>query len=164
MIYLISDTHFNHKNIIKYCNRPENYNDLIWKGLEQLNKEDILLHLGDICFGKDIEVHERLSEYPFHKVLIKGNHDKKTNAWYLNHGWDAVHKDFIMDIYNQVILFTHAPVELESPITLNIHGHLHQSFEFVEPGHLLFSLEDNNYMPINLKHFLKHYEQTKMDF
>jgi len=153
-IYLISDTHFNHKNIAKYCNRPENFNELIWENLGKLKKGDLLIHLGDICFGKDLEVHERLAKYPFHKILIKGNHDKKTNTWYLNHGWDSVHKDFMMYIRKQVIIFTHAPVELESPITLNIHGHLHQSFEFVEPGHKLFSLEANNYNPINLKDFI----------
>lgn len=153
-IYLISDTHFYHKNIIKYCDRPENFNELIWENLGKLKKGDILIHLGDICFGKDAEVHDRLSKYPFHKILIKGNHDKKTNAWYLNHGWDSVYKEFTIELRGQFIVFTHAPVELESPITLNIHGHLHQSFEFVEPGHRLFSLEANNYSQINLKDFL----------
>ena len=55
-IYLISDTHFNHKNIAKYCNRPENFNELIWENLGKLKKGDLLIHLGgDICFfGKDL--------------------------------------------------------------------------------------------------------------
>ena len=154
-IYLIGDTHFYHKNIVKYCDRPENFNELIWENLCKLKKGDILIHLGDICFGKDNEVHDRLSKYPFHKILIKGNHDKKTNTWYLNHGWDSVYKEFIIELRGQFVVFTHAPVKLESPITLNIHGHLHQRFELVEPGHRLFSLEANNYKPVNLTEFLK---------
>jgi len=77
-IYIISDTHFNHKNMIEYCGRPENFEDLIWENLKKIPSDAQLFHLGDICLGKDIEVHQRLSTYPFNKTLISGNHDKKS--------------------------------------------------------------------------------------
>lgn len=51
MIYIITDTHFNHSAMIPYCGRPENFDELIWKGLDQLKDDDILIHLGDICIG-----------------------------------------------------------------------------------------------------------------
>jgi len=54
-LYITSDLHLNHKNIIKYCNRPWEYSD---KGLEEMNHilisnlmeipaRSTLLNLGD---------------------------------------------------------------------------------------------------------------------
>lgn len=54
-IFVTSDTHFNHKNIIKYCNRPfkdvEEMNEAIinnWNNL--VTNDDVIYHLGDFGF------------------------------------------------------------------------------------------------------------------
>jgi calcineurin-like phosphoesterase family protein len=45
-IWLIADTHFNHPNILKYEDRPSNYQELIiahWKKL--VRPQDTIIHL-----------------------------------------------------------------------------------------------------------------------
>ena len=76
-IWLTSDTHYSHSNIIKYCNRPfddakhmdqallENYNSVV-------KPNDIVYHLGD--FGFNTETARYLQG---RKHLIIGNHDWK---------------------------------------------------------------------------------------
>lgn len=66
-IYFISDTHFNHKNIIKYCNRP-------FKDVEEMNKVLIenwnntitdfntIFHLGDVALTNESEMKEIISK------------------------------------------------------------------------------------------------------
>jgi calcineurin-like phosphoesterase family protein len=54
--YIITDTHFNHKNIIDYCNRPQNFEEIVWKGLEELPKDCLLIHLGDVCRSEERRV------------------------------------------------------------------------------------------------------------
>lgn len=58
MVYFISDTHFHHSNIIKYCNRPfkdiNEMNEIIisnWNNI--VKKDDIVYHLGDFCLSSD---------------------------------------------------------------------------------------------------------------
>ena len=56
MIYFIADTHFNHENIIKYCDRPlsnakEMNEYIIQKWNSVVNEDDIVYHLGDVGFG-----------------------------------------------------------------------------------------------------------------
>jgi len=127
-IFLISDTHFGHQNMIEYCGRPVSFEDRLWAGLEQIDANDILIHLGDICIGKDAEVHQKISKYKFKKILVKGNHDHKNNNWYTSHGWDFVCDNFMWTLHEKNIIFSHKPMKInDDKNTINIHGHLHNA-------------------------------------
>ena len=59
--YFIADTHFNHKNILKYCNRPfSNVKEMNEKLIENWNntvkKDDVVYMLGDFCMGNKEEI------------------------------------------------------------------------------------------------------------
>jgi len=52
-IWVTTDTHLNHTKLIEY-GRPENFEDKIKKGLvNNIKKDDLLIHLGDVCIGDD---------------------------------------------------------------------------------------------------------------
>jgi len=92
-MWLISDTHFGHTNIIKYCNRPFQDADemddyIIARWRECIQPEDVVYHLGDLAFHVkgDSEIYqarrERLRTELTGKIrLIQGNHDKVSAAW-----------------------------------------------------------------------------------
>ena len=79
-VFFTSDTHFFHKNILKYCGRPfgsvEEMNEtLIDNWNRKVGKDDVVFHLGDFCFGgaeRWTSVRKRLNG---RIVLIVGNHD-----------------------------------------------------------------------------------------
>ena len=55
-LFFTSDTHFNHTNILQYCNRPfkivDQMNETIitnWNNV--VEPDDIVFHLGDFCLG-----------------------------------------------------------------------------------------------------------------
>jgi calcineurin-like phosphoesterase family protein len=79
-IWFTADHHFNHTNIITYCNRPfssiEEMNEeliLRWNG--RVDTNDIVYHLGDFGFGKTEIIANRLNGM---KYLIPGSHDRIT--------------------------------------------------------------------------------------
>jgi calcineurin-like phosphoesterase family protein len=50
--YVISDTHFFHKNIIKYCGRPFDHEVMMIKRWQRIIRDsDTIVHLGDLFFG-----------------------------------------------------------------------------------------------------------------
>ncbi len=177
--YLTADTHFNNINMIDRGLRPEGFNEKTWRGLENLPKGSILIHLGDICFGGDERVHERLAQLPLHRFLVQGNHDNKSKSGYLEHGWHFVCDSYTEKIYGKNILFSHAPTRIfAEEIDLNIHGHLHTVYENADrklikfwankqhdaafelqsldsSKHKLLALEYTNYQPVNLEKFIR---------
>jgi calcineurin-like phosphoesterase family protein len=151
-IYFFSDSHFYHHNIIKYCGRPTNCDDIMWEKLKTIGPEDTLIHLGDVCFSKDRkETEELFQRLPGKtKILIKGNHDKKRPI--LKCPWDLVtetyefehsglrfylqHRPFVdfrtaIEKWLPPVLFYPLEERLRKNITLPkadvcIHGHLHE--------------------------------------
>lgn len=159
MIYFIADTHFYHHNIIKHCNRP--FNDVIemneyiisqWNNT--VNNNDTVYHLGDFAFHvskkKLIDLISRLNGY---KILVKGNHDKKSLTFWRRCGFDEVYNDPI--ILNNRYLLSHRPVDTFS--FYNIHGHTHNKPkpELYIPFSFCVSVEMINYKPISLEEIEK---------
>lgn len=185
-IWLITDTHFNHREKMKlYCNRPDDYEDRLAKGMFSLGSEDLLIHLGDVCIGEELKIHNEIIErMACRKILVRGNHDNKSDNWYLTHGWDFVCFKFQAKYYGKTIMFSHMPQVYSKEIDLlfgagsydiNIHGHFHnmnnklmdedwekQNAEYVSKHDIspvnsrsrLLAVEYTNYQPIALQDFL----------
>lgn len=162
--WLTTDTHFGHAKMLEYCNRPEGFEKLILNHLSKnIQPHDVLIHLGDICMRNDEYWHAELLKIHGKKWLVKGNHDKKSSAWYLEQGWDMVCNSFTLNFHGETVLFSHQPT-IENGFTINIHGHFHNTdFKTHDPAlakiltdkHLLLALEFNNYMPWNLETIIK---------
>ena len=81
-VFFTSDTHFNHANIIRFCNRPfkdvSHMNEAIISNWNRVvGPEDIVFHLGDFCLGGSAEWINVLNRLNGKIYLISGNHDIK---------------------------------------------------------------------------------------
>ena len=87
MIYITSDFHLFHENIMKYCNRytPDRpdvqayMNDLFYYLGNLLKEEDTLIYLGDLACSSEKSLEgckKYLSLLKCEKHFIRGNHDK----------------------------------------------------------------------------------------
>lgn len=126
-IYAISDTHFGHDKLVTLSNRPTDFTEKILKSLK-FTEADLLIHCGDFCIGQDEHWH---NEFHFacrnikKKILVRGNHDGKSDSWYYNHGWDFVCTSFVHTFYGKTAIFTHIPILKTDKFDFNVHGHLH---------------------------------------
>lgn len=160
MIYFISDTHFYHTNIIKYCNRPfnnvEDMNELIidnWNSI--VSDTDTIYHLGDFCLSSDNDIKSIFNRLNGNKILIRGNHDRKSVKFYENIGFKVLtHAPIIIDEYK--LMLSHVPL-LDTIIKdgyINIHGHIHNKELdnncFSKDKHINVSVDVTGFKPISL--------------
>ena len=132
-IYLGTDWHLyvrKEKNKPE-CHRCKNFDEIIKNVNEVMGKDDLFIYLGDLCDGemeheKD-EMKALLSTIPGHKVLVLGNNDLFTTAYYKSCGFEYVVQSFE---WND-ILFSHVPVKNDN--NMNIHGHIHGYREYWIP-------------------------------
>ena len=138
MNYYISDTHFDHKGIIAFDNRPfftmtEMNNILISNWNNKVSKNDIVYCLGDFCWSNEDRWIEILSQLQGSKVLIQGNHDLKQMSSKLKHKFQDVtaYKE-ITDTGRKVIM-SHYPMPFyKSDYNGNVYhlyGHVHNTRE-----------------------------------
>lgn len=156
--WITTDTHFGHDAVKKFCNRPDDFENKIIRGLKiNVKENDILIHLGDVAFYKHEYWNEQIMSIKCKKWLLYGNHDKsKSYSWFLSHGWDCVARHIKVELFGKNILFSHIPSMIDN-FDLNIHGHFHNTdHRRHEPElnignkHILIALEYTNYQPCNL--------------
>ncbi len=149
MLWVITDTHFNHKAMVKSCGRPENFTSLICENWRRMVKpKDTVIHLGDCSWSP--EGMNRLLALPGKKILVRGNHDDKSLDKYMAMGWDFACDSVVMKLSGVTVLFSHAP-RWGHRADINIHGHFHDLHrEDFSRLYLPLSLEAMGYMPIAL--------------
>lgn len=149
-IWVVSDTHFNHTNIIRYCNRPfSSIEEMNEKIIENWNKTvqpgDIVYHLGD--FGYDYKIANRLIG---RKRLILGNHDDAKNKDLLS----AFQKVLMWRMFPEFkLLLTHVPVHESSlgfKTEKNVHGHVHLN-SVKDDRYINVCVEMIDYTPVNIE-------------
>lgn len=139
--WVTADSHFFHKNIIKYVDRPVFFDD---SGVEKMNllimdmliyhckSGDTLWHLGDLYFGgkqKGEEVANMLGACHARKNLVIGNHDN-LNSWpdTLLYQFDQILDAKILHVPRMEIIMTHRPMLIDKHWKgdiVNLHGHVH---------------------------------------
>lgn len=155
-MYVVSDTHFGHKNMIVWSLRPDDFEQKFWDGFCSIPDDGVLIHCGDVSLGSDAITHMKLQTFKFKKWLIRGNHDHHSISWYLRNGWDMVADEMVINAFGKKILFTHIPLPKREGVTRNIHGHLHASKSHPRPDfydplyHFEVCPEVIGYMPARL--------------
>ena len=106
--FFTADTHFGHRNIINYINRPftsveEMDETLIQNWNNVVQPLDVVYHLGDFCFGNPWKYLDRLNGYI--KFII-GGHDKELSKRIYNkfNDSDMMKKNFIYGNLLDVII------------------------------------------------------------
>lgn len=135
-VFFTSDTHFNHKNIMIYCNRPfetvEKMNEvLIANWNSKVPSDGIVFHCGDFALGGSEVWHKIMPRLNGKIHLILGNHDLKNFRQGYADSFASVQEQLTIDIGKKKIILTHFPLLCYHDTwgteqnCWNIHGHVH---------------------------------------
>lgn len=160
--WIISDTHFFHENIGRYCNRPENWQELIIKNWNNLiSPEDTVLHLGDVALGKKSNFEQLTSMLNGRLFLIQGNHDRLSQTYCEAHGVTLIKDPIQVEMEDRVkLIFSHRPTVPLEDGWINLHGHIHNvppppEGSNLGPNHINMSVEVREYRPWRLGDILR---------
>ncbi|MFH1257325.1 MAG: 2'-5' RNA ligase family protein [Candidatus Micrarchaeota archaeon] len=162
-VYFISDTHFDHANIIRYCNRPFHTADemnasLVENWNKAVGKNDAIYFLGDMAFGAG----SRPASYWLSKlngkiIFIEGNHEEtgKINTY-------PPVCDLILDYKENRYFLIHDPAQVPSYWKgWIIHGHKHnndlRNYPLINPVKKTINVgvELINYAPISIDRIIE---------
>ena len=164
-IFLISDTHFGHANILKFLredgSRVRTFNSvqemdehMVDRWNSVVRPQDKVYHLGDVVMGNkqvNLEILKRLNG---HKRLVRGNHDDCQTKWYLQY-FEEIYATRLLDR----MLCSHYPIHTDSigKSIGNVHGHVHNNIAALALGPRYFnvSVEVINYTPMPLEEVKK---------
>lgn len=158
--FVVSDHHFDHENIIEYCNRPfssvdEMNNTMIKNWNRVVDSTDVVIHVGDVAFSNSDRAEEILNKLNGQIMITQGNHDDSISpesfpypvvesTIYQNSGyrfWCTHRYENVPDDWTQWV----------------IHGHVHNDEPFVDYANnkINVSVEQINYTPIPINQIVK---------
>jgi len=158
-IWFVSDTHFNHDNILMFSdlsgkpvrtfNSVEDMNEtMIDNWNSRVVAGDKVYHLGDVFFGSKEKFRSLWPRLNGQKRLVVGNHD---DIKYLAKGgfFSKLHMWRLFKEHGFVC--THVPIKEENfgKAKLNLHGHTHERGS-PEGPYLSCCEEMTNYKPLHI--------------
>ena len=155
-IWVWSDLHLGHENIIRYTNRP-------FENVEQMNarlyanwdaavgQDDALIFVGDLamrtalCEATWQQIRKGAGRS---KILVVGNHDLTGSGYLRVDGFDDICSVLCID-GDAPLVFTHMPLAAVPDGWVNVHGHTHDA-EPTRSPHINVSVEQLAYRPVRL--------------
>lgn len=139
-LFLTSDLHLGHSNILKYCQRPfKNVDEMdkviIANANSRVKDDDTVIHVGDFCFknspngkeGEGLPIHSKkyIEQLKGNWVFVRGNHDK-------NNSVQTKIERLVLKVGGININVCHRPddaiVQDDKYYPLNLVGHVHNSW------------------------------------
>ena len=179
MIFLTSDTHFGHENIIKYIDRPfqtieEMDKTLINNINNTVGKDDELYILGDFCmnggYSKRSWYRDAIRCKKVH--LILGNHDTRLIAHFKPSPFES-EQDYCELKYKDVkFCLSHYPFLSWNGRDFNsimCHGHIHSDArlnkinQWQQLRRFDVGVDANNYTPVSLDYILDFFNKSLED-
>ena len=166
-MFFTSDTHFNHTNIIRFCNRPfkdvAHMNETIianWNSV--VGPDDIIFHLGDFCLGDSAEWINVLNRLNGKIYLIAGNHDIKDLRQNYTKYFEQITMQMHIEVDKQKIYLNHCPFLCYGGAysdTWQLFGHVHTSrhntgkdvprLKMLFPTQYDVGVDNNNFTPVS---------------
>lgn len=169
-IWVTADEHYNHANILAYCDRP-------FKSMEAMNKamhdniarlvapDDVVYHVGDFAMysggyasmASGAWSMDRLLDMPGRHVFIFGNHDRGYTR-------EPRLKEAILDAYGMRFRLLHHPAEAMPPL-YNLTGHVHGAWECTRNDHgaLCYNVgvDVHGFQPVLLQTVAKYFQKLQ---
>jgi calcineurin-like phosphoesterase family protein len=156
--FVISDQHYGHSNIIKFCDRPfadvaEMDEAMMRVHNETVHNDDLVIFNGDFMFyKKDTGIFEKLKG---RKVLVKGNHDHSATK---NLGWQAVHDIYDFTYNQRKVVMCHYPIHSWNGKfhgSIHLYGHVHNNRAdyLTVPNAYNICVEEIGYAPVFIETF-----------
>lgn len=168
-LYFTADSHFNHANIIKFCNRPfnsvEQMNETLIDNWNQVvGKDDIVFHLGDFCLGGAAEWTKLLDRLNGKIYLILGNHDLKNIRQGFIQRFEHVALQMFITVDKQKMYLSHYPFlcfEGGYNDIWQLFGHVHtrknntgidaERLQYLYPTQYDVGVDNNNFKPVSFE-------------
>ena len=175
-IWIVSDTHFGHDNIIKFPKRDGTRYRPEFDSIAHMDEElienwnsvvkvtDKVYHLGDVAFSARV-FEKVLPRLVGKKRLIWGNHDKLDLALYARYFQKCRMWQRLEASDKLQLLLTHVPIHPSSlqrngMMGINVHGHNHYDMVplstdapggMPHPHYFNVCVEHTNYTPVNVE-------------
>ena len=162
-VFIVSDTHFYHSNIIKgmsewgfrdFKNVKEMNETMIERWNSVVSDDDMVIHLGDFALCKPREIEGLLKRLNGRIFVIKGNHDNKNKL-----------KRYGVEVFGGVmpvnfkykgrsydVALRHKPEDVKD-YNVIIHGHSHENYKvkiYCDKIYINMSVEQWDYYPVNV--------------